>query len=70
LQWGAAHDNKKLLGYNIYQNGIRIGFTPLTYFDPASITNEQDGYFEVKAIDLQGNESPAGNEFKFGSRVR
>ena len=66
LRWTGSHDNTPVLGYNIYQNETRIGFTPLTSFSVAATTKDKNDYFEVKAIDMHGNESMAGNKFYFG----
>jgi mannobiose 2-epimerase len=57
LQWGKSTDNGQLLGYDVYQNGKRIGFTPLTQFVVA--TNGKTGTankYYIKAKDLAGNE--------------
>jgi mannobiose 2-epimerase len=63
LQWTVAHDNKNLLGYNIYQNNIRIGFTPANSYTKEGIENINGSYFGIKAIDIHGNESKTGNLF-------
>ena len=57
LTWTASTDNNNLIGYNIYQNGIKIGFTPLRSFRPEQPRNTSA--FSVKAVDLHGNESKA-----------
>jgi cellobiose epimerase len=61
LTWAAAHDNKHLLGYNIYQNKNRIGFTPLTYFSFNDFKQQKGSEVFVTAIDLHGNESASSN---------
>lgn len=59
LKWGASKDNIGLLGYNIYINGERAAFTPLTYwYVPA--TKPVHGKILIRAVDLQGNESAPG----------
>ncbi|HXB45346.1 MAG TPA: AGE family epimerase/isomerase [Puia sp.] len=66
LQWASVHDNKNLLGYNVYQNNIRIGFTPLTNFSAEKrLEKKKEIYFQVRAIDLHGNESSASKKFYF-----
>jgi mannobiose 2-epimerase len=55
LQWGKSTDDGKLLGYDIYQNGKRIGFTPLTQF-VVNNTASTSGKYLIKAKDLAGNE--------------
>ena len=67
LQWASSHDNKRLLGYNIYLNNIRIGFTPLTFFAIETPKKDTADYFEIKAIDTHGNVSSASNKFYFGN---
>jgi len=57
LKWDAARDNKILLGYNIYNDGKRIGYTPLTYFDLQHFKQENGTSVSIRSIDLQGNES-------------
>ena len=57
LRWKKSTDNQTMLGYNIYQNGTRIGFTPNASFivqKSASAANEK---FAVQAVDFVGNES-------------
>ncbi|BAU52419.1 AGE family epimerase/isomerase [Mucilaginibacter gotjawali] len=56
LRWHAPKSKNLLLGYNIYLNGQRIGFTPLTYwYVPAKIRVSKK--ITVRSVDLQGNES-------------
>jgi len=59
LRWAPSSDNTGVLGYNIYWNGRRIAFTPLTYWnaDRALPVHEK---ISIRAVDLQGNESAAG----------
>jgi mannobiose 2-epimerase len=57
LQWQKSTDNGKLLGYDVYQNSQRIGFTPLTQFVVTTSGNSTaDNKYIVKARDLAGNE--------------
>ena len=58
LTWQPAKDNRGMLGYNIYKNGSKIGFTPLTQWQLPEHINRN--VVTVKAVDLQGNESAAG----------
>jgi mannobiose 2-epimerase len=60
LSWQAATDNRNLTGYNIYENGRRIGFTPLLTFK-LDMLNKKAARYTVKAIDLRGNESVAAS---------
>ncbi len=57
ISWHASTDNKRLLGYNIYVDNKRIGFTPLTYFLLDDFKGNKTGNISVTAIDMQGNES-------------
>jgi mannobiose 2-epimerase len=54
LKWLASTDNKRVLGYNIYSNGKRIGFTPLNYF---VVNKRLTGRLTVGAVDLAENQS-------------
>jgi mannobiose 2-epimerase len=57
LKWDKATDNRKLLGYNLYQDGKRIGFTPLTTFALTDSQQQKGGKITLRAVDLQGNQS-------------
>jgi mannobiose 2-epimerase len=62
IQWDKATDNKQLSGYAIYQNGSKIGFTPLlSYSLPATSVKKGDAFY-VQAADVAGN--PSGNSNK------
>jgi cellobiose epimerase len=56
LTWNPSFDNQNVLGYNIYFNKRRIGFTPLTYFFLNGF-KKTSGELFIRAVDLQGNES-------------
>ncbi len=56
LNWKASTDNRHVLGYDIYANKRRIGFTPLLQFQIDN-SNHLKGTVEIKAVDLQGNVS-------------
>jgi mannobiose 2-epimerase len=57
ITWLASTDNHNLVGYNIYQDGKKIGFTPLRSFTVERF--RKSSVYGVKAIDLHGNESEA-----------
>ncbi|MBD1365436.1 AGE family epimerase/isomerase [Mucilaginibacter sp. ZT4R22] len=57
LSWQAAKDNTGLYGYNIYLNGQRIAFTPLTHWQPLTGQAWPKGKLSVKSVDLEENES-------------
>ncbi|RDC61463.1 AGE family epimerase/isomerase [Adhaeribacter pallidiroseus] len=57
LQWDKATDNRRVIGYNLYQNNKRIGFTPLTSFALANAAKLKGSKITIKAIDYQGNQS-------------
>jgi len=65
LSWNKATDNQNLLGYNLYQNGKRIGFTPLTSFAITDTSKLKGSKFTIKSIDYQGNESDLSNSAAF-----
>jgi len=62
LKWQASKDNKRVLGYNIYNNGKRIGFTPLNYF-VVDRSAAGKGKLTVRAVDLEGNQSALNKAF-------
>jgi len=56
LRWHAPKSKNILMGYNIYRNAKRIGFTPLTYwYVPAGV--RISGKITIRSVDLQENES-------------
>lgn len=57
LSWMASKDNRQMLGYNIYTNGRRIGFTPLTTFTVERLRLKKLDRISIAAVDLAGNES-------------
>ena len=57
LKWNPSTDNKNMLGYNIYLDKRRIGFTPLTYFSLNYFVQNKDSEIFVRAIDWHANES-------------
>lgn len=61
LTWGSSYDNRNLLGYNIYRNNKRVGFTPLTRF----AVSPNEARYTVRSVDLQGNESDAAEAVIF-----
>ncbi|MEJ7767209.1 MAG: AGE family epimerase/isomerase [Chitinophagaceae bacterium] len=60
VKWDAVSDNKNLLGYNIYIDELRVGFTPLTSFSILGLKRSKGRRITVKSVDLSGNESGAG----------
>ncbi|RYE16816.1 MAG: hypothetical protein EOP42_33300, partial [Sphingobacteriaceae bacterium] len=57
LSWKKSTDNRMMLGYNIYQNQKRIGFTPNASFIVQKSATAGNGKFTVQAVDFEGNES-------------
>lgn len=57
FSWSKSSDNHNLVGYNIYEDGKRIGFSPLTSFHIKGFKTGR--VYSVKAIDFYGNQSPA-----------
>ncbi|WP_184545377.1 AGE family epimerase/isomerase [Mucilaginibacter sp. FT3.2] len=56
LTWAASTDNRQVLGYNIYNNKTRIGFTPLLFFT-SDKAFKHGTKLTLRALDLAGNES-------------
>jgi mannobiose 2-epimerase len=55
LKWAEAKGNKSFIGYDLYLNGKRIWYTPLTTFTlPANFKGKS---LKIKAVDMHGNES-------------
>ncbi|MGH7237593.1 MAG: AGE family epimerase/isomerase, partial [Candidatus Saccharimonadales bacterium] len=67
LKWGPSTDNRGLLGYNIYINGKRTAFTPLTRWHVTSALPLQ-GKIEIRSVDLQGNECKTPGIIYLGRR--
>jgi mannobiose 2-epimerase len=59
LQWKAASDDRKVLGYRIYRGDQLIGYTPLLSFTLPANQLSKDSAFKVTALDAQGNQSSA-----------
>ncbi|WP_345269528.1 AGE family epimerase/isomerase [Nibrella viscosa] len=57
VSWDKSTDNRNLIGYNIYQNGKKIGFTPLTSFAVPDASKQKGSKVTVRAVDFQGNQS-------------
>lgn len=65
LKWSASHDDRRVLGYNIYYEGRRIGFTPLTHWSSPDLTRSRRSMYTVRAADLQGNLSASDRILTF-----
>ncbi|WP_162051787.1 AGE family epimerase/isomerase [Pontibacter pamirensis] len=57
LQWDKSTDNRNMLGYNLYLDGKRVGFTPLTSFSMPATPELKGKEITIRAVDLQGNKS-------------
>jgi cellobiose epimerase len=57
LNWSASKDNDKMLGYEIFADGEKIGFTPVTIFTIDTNLSKVQKEFAVRAVDLHGNYS-------------
>lgn len=55
LSWAHSKDNKQVLGYNIFSNGKRTAFTPLTAFTILNLKAAKSTRITIEAIDLEGN---------------
>ncbi len=70
LEWTIVDENKSLLGYNVYENGVRIGFTPRTSFSIPDFFKIKDDYFEVKAVTIHGSESLESSNKCYPPKIR
>ena len=61
LTWQPSKDNIRVIGYNIYRNNKKIGFTPLTNFTVDGNVPKARSGITVQAIDLPGNRSGLSN---------
>jgi mannobiose 2-epimerase len=61
LTWIPSHDNRRVAGYDIYCNGQRVAFNPLTRWRPIAGQVWPKGKLAVRAVDLQDNESRMAN---------
>ncbi|MCJ8164063.1 AGE family epimerase/isomerase [Pontibacter sp. E15-1] len=59
MQWDKSMDNGNMLGYNVYLDGKKVGFTPLTSFSMPAASQLKGKKLTVKAVDLHGNQSAA-----------
>ncbi|AZQ63731.1 T9SS type A sorting domain-containing protein [Flammeovirga pectinis] len=57
LSWTASTDNIGVIGYNIFQDGIKIQEVQSTSYKVAGLTPSTSYSFEVQAYDLTGNVS-------------
>jgi mannobiose 2-epimerase len=57
--WNSSTDNRTIIGYNIYNNEHRLGFTPLNKFSLKEFHLQKGEEISVSAIDRHGNESPS-----------
>jgi len=65
LTWKASADNRHVMGYNIFLNGKRVAFTPLTQWTSVDWPELKSGTYTVSSVDLQGNESAASKSTRF-----
>lgn len=61
LSWDSSSDNVGVSGYNIFQDGLMIGFETGTSSNILGLTAATSYTFFVTAIDAAGNESTASN---------
>lgn len=57
LSWNAATDNTAVAGYNVYQDGAKIGTTADAQFEVYALAPLTEYEFGVSAVDAAGNES-------------
>ncbi|MDN3584855.1 AGE family epimerase/isomerase [Mucilaginibacter flavus] len=65
LSWKASIDNKKVLGYNVYSDGKKVGFTPLCYFFMDDTQALKNNRITVGAVDFSGNLSKQSKTASF-----
>ncbi|MCK4653387.1 MAG: T9SS type A sorting domain-containing protein, partial [Candidatus Cloacimonetes bacterium] len=64
LEWGAetrtkTREQRDLLGYNVYYDGVFVAFVTETYFEFIGPFAAGDYYFEVTAVYEEGESEPA-----------
>jgi fibronectin type 3 domain-containing protein len=65
LSWKASTDNVDLFGYDVYRNGIKIGYTLGTsYIDRGTTLNTSTDKYTIDAYDASGNTSAQSAEAK------
>ncbi|MFA9464022.1 MAG: S8 family serine peptidase [Velocimicrobium sp.] len=57
LTWDISSDDKEIEGYEIYKNGVKIGFTKENNFIDYKIQDESNDKYTVIAVDQSGNRS-------------
>jgi len=57
LSWGPSTDNVSVSGYNIYRDGLKVGFTVSKIFTDYELQPNRTYFYAVKAVDSSGNES-------------
>ncbi|OHX66674.1 fibronectin type III domain-containing protein [Flammeovirga pacifica] len=68
LSWTASTDNVGVLGYNIYQDGIKIQTTTATSFKVNGLSTSTEYTFEVDAYDAAGNVSAKSDALTLTTR--
>lgn len=58
LSWGAASDDVGVVGYRVFVNGRRVGYTSNLRFVVRGLLPETEYRFKVRAVDAAGNVSP------------
>ncbi len=61
IRWEASTDNVKVTAYNVYRNGKFISQVAKTSFKDENVKPNTSYKYQVKAIDVAGNESGASN---------
>lgn len=65
LRWNASADNRHVMGYNIFLDGKRIAFTPLSHWTSVDWPKLKSGAYTVSAVDLQENESALSKGIRY-----
>ena len=66
LSWKASTDNRHVMGYQIFLDGMQVAFTPLTHWTPLDWTKLKKGIYSIRAVDLQDNESAVSKGIRIG----
>lgn len=58
LQWGAATDNRGVVGYRVSRSGAALTTTTALTYTDATVTGDQSYTYGVEALDAAGNVGP------------
>lgn len=70
LEWKKSKDNKKVVGYKIYRDGIEIATVKNNHYNDIGLTASTTYIYIVKAYDKAGNLSAASNALTVTTRAK